>query len=298
MKTKIISLLLLLLVFISAAYLLTQHKKHQTLHVAIITPIEHPALKQIVSGFTKTLQEKFGKRIFIEVQNAQGDLSIQSTIIQNFSEQHPDLLVTVATQPTQMALQQTSKEQAILFLAASQTVLPSTQNSRKLAGIIDEVEMSTRAKLLQEVLPKLHKISVVYSLTDKILPEVQRLTELLGKKQITVQKLGIQKIADLYQIVTTISEDTDAIFILEDLLVTSGIQVLVKQADHIHRPLIASDETSVSKGASFALSVRQEEIGIQGAELAATILNTSTSARSTDIYRVEVVKKIQIFSTT
>lgn len=277
-------------------FLLTRPKPHEKTRIGVLVPVEHPALKKIVSGFESTITQSLGDRVSIEIKNAQGDAHLQAVLLQSFLDPPVDLLVTVTTQPTQMALQKADQKQPVLFLAARMDRLPlSLQKDRKLAGILDEIDLSMHLRLLKTVLPNLHKLTVVYSISDKILPEVEHLSSLLSRDHILLQKLGVQTVADLYQIKDSIEGDTDAILVLKDVVVTSGIEPLIKQAESLHKPLIVSDEASVSVGACFGLGVKEEDIGKQGAGVALRMLPQDGQVSTPDGPLIENVANIQVF---
>jgi putative ABC transport system substrate-binding protein len=89
---------------------------------------------------------------------------------------------------------------------------------------------------------------------------------------ITVHHLMVPTLADLYSVGHAIPKKTQAIFILKDNMIVSGISTLAKIAMDKHLPLITSDQGSVQEGAAIALGVHEREIGVQGAILTAKIL--------------------------
>lgn len=76
---------------------------------------------------------------------------------------------------------------------------------------------------------------------------------------------------------------------------TSGIEPLIKQAEFLHKPLIVSDEASVSIGACLGLGVKEEDIGKQGARVALRMLTQDGQASTPDGPPIENVANIQLF---
>ena len=64
----------------------------------------------------------------------------------------------------------------------------------------------------------------------------------------------------------------DAVVILKDNTVVTGVEALVKLCDSHHIPLMASDLDSPDKGAAFGYGVHERDFGIEGADKALQIL--------------------------
>jgi len=234
--------------------------------IGIVLPMEHAALDDIVEGFKQEINKAYQGPVTITVQNAHGDMNIQRAILQQFADQKVSLVVPVGTAATQMAVA-TVKKQPILSLAC---LCP--EQMPNMTGVRDEVKVATQLAFIHDFLPKLKKITLVYSNSEKVFDDVEQ-TVTIGKKLgITVQKLMIQALPDLYSVSRAIDKDSEAVFILKDHLIVSGIQTLAREAEKRHILVMTSDEGSIKSGGSFAIGVREQSIGEQGALLAANIL--------------------------
>lgn len=266
-----IFLLVASLALIAIWYFYPKTLDEKRLHVGIVLPIQHAALDDIVRGFQSELITKLGAdRVKISVQNALGDINLQKSAINKFLNEHVDLLVPVATGTTQMAINLSPEKQAILFLAANITPdSPSAQKMPELMGVIDEIPIETQIKYIRKALPNTKKISIVYSANDKIPGDAASFKKASEQEGIAVQELMIQNLSELYTVAGRIDRDAEAIFILKDNLVASGIQALVQQALKLKIPLITSDEGTNSQGGAFAIGVVEADIGRQGGQMAA-----------------------------
>ena len=78
-------------------------------NIGICQLVEHEALDAATQGFQDACEEKFGKdNVKFDVQNAQGEQAMCSTIINNFVSADVDLILANATLPLQTAAQATS----------------------------------------------------------------------------------------------------------------------------------------------------------------------------------------------
>jgi putative ABC transport system substrate-binding protein len=203
--------------------------------------------------------------------NAQGDPNIQRAIIQQLVREGCDLLMPIGTAASQMTVN-LAKEQKIICLAADiQTISPPKGSS--LTSLNDELSAKDSLSFLHDAFPKVKKITLLYSASEKVAKEVPLVLEAAKTQGIAVQKLMVQTQPELYTIGQAIAPDSEAIFILKDHLIVSGIQSVVKQAEKRFIPVMTSDEGSVISGAAFAIGVKEADIGREGAELAKEVLN-------------------------
>lgn len=282
--------------------------------IGILMPMDHMALREIVAGFQETLTQLSETPVEFKIQNAQGDMNLQCSIIQQFLSQKVDMIVPIGTTATQMTVKLAGRQQPIVSLAAlhprhastqagvqpQSTLKSPTEHQSKihekeqplmLTGVLDEIGPKRPLELLAQVIPSLKKITLVHSGSEKIFPEIEELMLYAKNKNLIVQKLMIQSLPEIYTISRLIDQDSQAIFILKDHLVVSGIKALVREANRKNIPVVATDEGSVKEGAAFALGVKERSIGEQGARLAHQVL----SGRPAHTLPLEVMNKLVVF---
>lgn len=247
-------------------------QKSRVKNIGIIVPIEHKAMDEIVAGFTETLRAISHDQLQFHIKNAQGDLNLQRAIIQQMRNEHYDMVVPIGTDATQMTVANIP-QQPIVSLAAGF----SQQDREKIslchiAVVHDEISSEKLITFIHLVYPAITRIVLIHSTADKIFPEVD--AAIISGKQlgIDIKRKMINNLIELYGVAKAIPSDAQAIFILKDSLVVSGISTLKTVAAKMHVPLITSDQGSVEEGAAFALGVHEREIGVQGAYLAHAIL--------------------------
>lgn len=234
--------------------------------------MQHQAMDEIVAGFKDTLQQNYPSKITFLIKNAQGDANLQRSILQQFKQQQVDLYVPIATQSTQMTLAMVH-DKPIVGVAAEYT---EVQRKRRvpcnITVVDDEIAVATQLQFMRKAIPNLKQITLVHSPSDKIMPEVAACIKYAKAHGFKVQDLMVQQLADLYIVSQRISPQSQAIFILKDSLIASGIRTLVKQAEISHIPVISSDDGTVQEGAAFAVGVKEYQIGVEGAKLATKVL--------------------------
>lgn len=259
--------------------------------IGILVPMEHKALSDIVAGFKDTILQNTKQPVEFIVQNAQGELALQNTIIQQFKGQDLDIIVPIGTTATQMTVKLV-KKQAILSLASLYSEKErQTNKNHNITGVHDEIGPIKPLELMQSVIPNLKKLALIHSHNEKIYPEIALLLPFAQKLGITVQDLTVQTLANLPSALHSIDTDVQAIFILKDHLIASGAPSIVKEARLRKIPFVAADEGSVHEGAAFALGVKERSIGEQGGLLALKIMQGSPIK---DL-PMEDIKTVEIF---
>ncbi|MGD9107847.1 MAG: ABC transporter substrate binding protein [Gammaproteobacteria bacterium] len=246
--------------------------KYPPIKVGVLVPMQHQAMDEIVAGFKNTLQQTYPGKITFLIKNAQGDANLQRSILQQFKQQHVDLYAPIATQPTQMTLAMVY-DKPIVGIAAEYTEAQRKHRVPCNVTVVDdEIAVATQLQFMRKVIPNLKQITLVHSPSDKITPEVADCIKYAKAHGFKIQDLMVQQLADLYMVSKQISADSQAIYILKDNMVASGIRTLIKQAEISHIPVITSDDGTVQHGAAFATGVKEYQIGVEGAKLAAVVL--------------------------
>lgn len=255
----------------AALFFYGMDNESSNLRIGIVLPVQHAALDDIVAGFQSELRVELGEQqVKISVYNAMGDINLQRSIISKLINDKVDLVVPVSTSTTQMTLQLVPSGQSVLFLAANITASSAaTQSKPALMGVIDEIPVSLQMQYLRAALPHLKKLSLIYSSSDKVYDDAESFLKSATQAGLTVQKLMVNNVAELYTVSQRVERSSEAIFILKDNVVASGVNALVQQASRLKIPLISSDEGSIKNGGTFALGVVEADIGRQGARMAA-----------------------------
>ncbi|MBS0351728.1 MAG: hypothetical protein JSR33_11200 [Proteobacteria bacterium] len=295
MKKILLSFILLLCCFLGFSTALAEKTHSDTKTVGIVLPLDHVALRAIVAGFEQTVSQQYPGKVKFEVDNAEHDLNIQRSIIQKFINQKVDLIVPVATAPTLMAIAMV-KNQPVLGLAAMvpDSVRQKSGMDNRVTAVRDEIDSSKQVAFMQAIVPNLKKFTLIYSADDKVIPEANNAIAIAKQAGIQVQPLMISALSELYGASRRIDKNSQAIFILKDNLVASGVNTLVMIANSQRIPLITSDEGTVAAGAVTALGVEEKQIGVEGGKLAAKILN----GQSLRDLPIQEISQLMIFINT
>jgi putative ABC transport system substrate-binding protein len=236
--------------------------------VAVLVPLQHEAMEQITSGIKLGLSDN---DVDITVQNAQGDSNIQLALMKQMKDSDDHIIMPIGTAACQMALAHITNKRVVCVATALQT----DKDKHPLAiSLNDEIPVAISIAKLKV----LHNIAVIYSANEKIAPEIEELKKYAKENNITLHLSMIQTLIDLPAAVKTAPGDVQAFLILKDHMVVSAVSVIAQEAARRSIPLIASDEGSVKSGATIAVGVKEQDIGIKSAEIVKSILEGTRPA--------------------
>lgn len=261
--------------------------KPKPIAIGILVPVTLPAMTQIVNGMETTVKAHYPNRLVkFLVKNAQGDINTQRSILQEFNSSDVNIVAPIGTAAAQMAIAMIRNKPIIGIAADHLKAEAKKANNSNVTGVNSRTSTKARLQFIQAVMPNLKKITVVYSTDSHVYSQVKQISAIAKQNHIAVQKLMVSQLSDLYGIGKNIAPNTQAIFILKDLLVVSGLNTLLQQASVRHIPVIASDDGSVSKGATFALGFSEYQTGVDAAKIAIQILN-GKKAGSIPVYMMK-----------
>lgn len=267
--------IMLIAVIIGVVFLMffLQSTDDNAIIINIIQPIQHRSMDEIVAGFSEVMEQNMHKRYIIRVENAQGDINLQRSILQKLHDNKPRLIVPIGGTATQMAMA-TLPNVPILGLATalSEQDRHPYQRTCHMATVHDEVTHETTFSFFQYALPQIKKIALVYSPSDRIVPAVAKAIAVAKEHGIEIFPVMAASLGELMITLNSAAKDAQALFVLKDLVIVSGMGTLAKFGEQRGIPVIASDEGSVMDGATFALTVKEKTIGKEGAWLAIHIL--------------------------
>ncbi len=250
------------------------NKAKPPIRIGIVEPLQHKAMDEIVSGFKQSLMANYKGVVTIKIENAQGDMNLQRAIIQKMQNANYDMVVPIGVAATQMTLSMIKNKPVVSLASDFSTEDRNKLKNCNIVAIHDEISAMQTLTFIRQVYPKITNILLVHSSADKVLPEVQK-TKNIGKQLgITITNAMINNLSELNNTTRqAIRSNTQLILVLKDSLIVSGTPTLVKIAIDKKLPLVTSDQGSVQDGATVALGVHENQIGIEGGNLAASILN-------------------------
>ncbi len=301
---KYILLVTLPIMFFGIVFFLRQHQSDADYRIAILLPVEHKAMDEIIAGFKETLAQKLS--CAFDVYNAHGDRVLLRTQAEHIVNEKYDLAMVVATQPAMIMREVLAQRGSALPVVATAVVEPVSHgiiasrhsSGNSLVTVIENQDIARyRQQLaaLQRVFP-VKKLLLVYGPNVTIDREKDLLVQTCHEAGITLTTIPVYAPHELAQKVGVAIAGHDAIIILKDTMVASCIEVLVAICARAAIPLYVSDLDSVAAGATFAYGEHERQFGIKTADLAYSILHdhqkpTEVESVSVDSYTFEINAK-------
>lgn len=274
---KKIFILMAAMAAVALCFLLLKDERGVKSKIALILPVEHQALTEMMEGFTEELKS-LEQDLEVIVQNAQGDPNLMKAMMNQAQRQSYKIIVTVGSEATLMA-QNTIKDIPLIGLDVTAAV---QQNQDNLTGT-RESSVEESFNILKLIKPTLKKVTVIHSASEKAVQQMKTLQDYAHQQGITVQLLMVQTMPELYTMRKQIAPDSEVLFIVKDHLVVSAVPTLLESAEELKIPLISCDEGSVKKGVALAFGVSESDIGRKGAQLAQKILKEGVSPKTLEM---------------
>ncbi len=258
-------------------FLATKVKSSSSFSVTVILPMEHVAMKEIVAGIEDQLKKE---NISVVVKNAQGDMNMMRTLIQQAVQQKVSVLIPVGTAASQMAL---NMHGTIPVIALAANISEDEAKKQNSYVVLDELSSEEIIGFVSRLID-LKKVALLSSTAEKVFQEVIEISKALESKHVTVNTQKAQTMVELFSIVKALPSDLSAIMILKDHMVVSGVETIVSS----NIPVIASDEGSVVKGATFAIGNKEYSCGEAGGELVLQLYKKEVPKTITKVEKVRL----------
>ncbi|MBB1512482.1 MULTISPECIES: ABC transporter substrate-binding protein [unclassified Tessaracoccus] len=269
----------------------------ESISVGIATIVSHPALDAAQQGFIDALAEAGyveGENAEFDLQNAQGDQSTLTNIANTFASSDYDGFLAIAT-PTAQSLANVITDRPIVFAAVTDPVEAGLVSSwdapdANITGVSDLNPMKEQLELIKEALPEVATVGIVYS-SGEVNSEVQvtEAEEAAGEMGIEIVSATVTNSSEVQQAAESL--DVDAYLIPTDNTVVSAAESLIQVAEQKQKPVFASDESTMERGAAAGLSVNYTQ---QGKDAAAVFLKLLEGTPASEI-AVETQKEFDLF---
>lgn len=267
-----------------------------TYTIGICQQMEHAALDAATEGFQDACRELFGEdNVEFDVQNAQGEQTMCSTIVNNFVSSDVDLILANATLPLQTAAQATSD---IPILGTSVTDYGSAlgiddwtgATGVNISGTSDLAPIEEQEDMLLELVPEAQTVGILYCSAESNSKYQAELFEAeLEADGISYKEYTAADSNEIQSVNQNAVEECDAIYIPTDNTMASNTQIINNICLPAKVPVIAGEEGICSGCGVATLSISYYDLGYQTGEMAYKIL-----AEGEDIASMEVETAAQV----
>ena len=250
----------------------------QTYTVGVCQLAQHPALDAATQGFVDALKAEFGDAIDIQVQNAGGEVTNCSTIINGFVSNGVDLILANATSPLTTAASATSD---IPILGTSVTDYASAlemdswtgTTGRNISGTTDLAPLDGQAAMLQELFPDAKTVGLLYcSAEANSQYQVDEMTKLLTDMGYTCTPFAFTDSNDVASVTQAACDASDVIYIPTDNKAAENTEAIANVVLPAGVAVVAGEQGICSGCGVATLSIDYYELGTITGQMAVKVL--------------------------
>ena len=278
---KLISLVLAAAMMLGAGSAVTaKAEEEKTYTVGICQLVQHAALDAATQGFMDALTEKLGDNVKFDLQNAQGETTMCSTIVTGFVANEYDLIMANATPALLAAVAATD---TIPILGTSVTDygaalaiddMDATKGTGiNVSGTSDGVPAQQYADTVLELVPDAKNVAVLYcSAEPNSVLQADQFVASMDEKGVKTTVYTFTDSNDIQAVVTTAVEGADAMYIPTDNTAASNMTIISNVCGGVNLPVICGEEGMCGAGGLATVSISYYDIGHVCGEMAYDIL--------------------------
>ena len=241
----------------------------QPLKVAIVQLVENGAFKDMREGFIARMRElgyTEDKMVFIE-KNASGDMSNLQTIAQSVIDEDVDLIVTIATPPTQTVVNLES-DIPVFFISVANPlgagVLTDMQKpDRNATGASNAIPIGENFKLAAKLTPDAKDFGLIYCTSQvNSVTTIENAKKYLSENGYTYKEAVVTTSSEVYEAaLSLIDQGVTGMFIPNDSVIQDAMDVIAQVAKDAKIPVYGSSAVMVNSGAFATISISDPQIG-------------------------------------
>ena len=247
--------------------------------VGICQQMTHDALDQATLGFKDALNEILGEGVVeFREQNAGGEQTNCTTIMNGFVSEGVDLILANATWPLQAAASATAD---IPILGTSVTDYATALNldnwtgtvGNNISGTSDLAPLDQQADMIQELFPDAETIGLLYcSGEPNSVYQIETISSYLEEMGYTCTPYAFTDVNDLSSVTQTACDNSDVIYIPTDNTAASNTETIANVVLAAGVPVVTGESGLCSGCGVATLSISYYDLGYTTGEMAAQIL--------------------------
>ena len=278
--------------------------------IGICQFMPHPALDQATKGFKEAVTKELGAdKVTFNEQNAAGEASNCSTIVNGLVSSKVDLIMANATPAVAAAYNAT---EVIPILGTSVTEYGAALGIKDFTGTVganisgtsDLANLDKQAQMILDWVPTAKKVALLYCSGEANSQfQVDKVAEYLKGKNIETKMFGFADTSDMMAVTTSACDYADVIYVPTDNTVANNATAIDSIARAAKTPIIAG-ESGICGGCGIAtLSIDYYDLGYATGMMAVKILRDGAditkmpieyAPKETALYNEEICKALGI----
>lgn len=296
---KVLSIIMTAAMLFTTCFALSSCGDDGTYTVGIVQQMPHAALDSATQGFKDALTEALGEdNVEFIFQNAQGESTSCTTIVNDFVTKNVDLIMANATTALQAAANGTS---TIPVLGTSVTEYGTALGIKDFNGLVgtnvsgtsDLAPLDEQATMLLELFPDTKKVGMLYcSAEPNSEYQVKKVAEYLEAKGVTCTNFPFADSNDVATVSKAAAAASDVLYIPTDNTAATCTQAINGAVLPTKTPIVGGD-AGICGGCGVAtLCIDYYDLGVATGKMAAKILKGEEKIEEMEIAYSETFSKV------
>lgn len=261
--------------------------------IGIVQLAEHPALDEATRGFKEFLTEKLGDKVQFNVQNAQGEQTNCTTIVNQFVSSKVDLIMANATNAVKAAREATSDipvvGTSVTDYVFSGLVASNEAPGANVTGASDMNPVNVQVDLMKTLCPTVKTVGIVINSGEENsaiqAEEAKTAFEAAG---FSVKIYTVADTNEIQTVVTAACNEVDAFYEPTDNLIASNVPTMSNITTAAGKPVICGEGGMCDSGFLATYAISYYELGRAAGEQAFNILVNGADPATTPIFFFDV----------
>ena len=278
--------------------------------VGVCQYMPHDSLDQSTQGFQDALMEALGEdKVVIKVQNAAGEISTCSTIVDGFLAEKVDLIMANATPALQAAVAATD---TIPVLGTSVTDYAAALGMSQWNGLVgsnvsgtsDLGPLDEQAAIIQELFPEAKTVGLLYcSAEPNSVYQIEIMEDSLTEMGYTCHRFVFNDANDLHSVTQAAVGAVDVMYMPTDNVAANYPETIGNVLLPAHIPLVTGEANSCRVAGVATVSIDYYELGYITGQMAAKVLTgegdisqmpIAYASGATKLYNAELCRQLFI----
>lgn len=261
--------------------------------IGIVQLGEHPALDEATRGFKEFLTEKLGDKVQFSVQNAQGEQTNCTTIVNQFVSSKVDLIMANATNAVKAAREATSDipvvGTSVTDYVFSGLVASNEAPGANVTGASDMNPVNVQVQLMKTLCPEVKTVGIVInSGEENSAIQAEEAKTAFEAEGFAVKIYSVADTNEIQTVVTAACNEVDAFYEPTDNLIAANVPTMSNITTAAGKPVICGEGGMCESGFLATYAISYYELGRAAGEQAFNILVNGADPATTPIFFFDV----------
>ena len=261
--------------------------------IGIVQLVEHPALDEATRGFKEFLTEKLGDKVQFSVQNAQGEQTNCTTIVNQFVSSKVDLIMANATNAVKAAREATSDipvvGTSVTDYVSSGLVASNEAPGANVTGASDMNPVNVQVQLMKTLCPEVKTVGIVInSGEENSAIQAEEAKVAFEAEGFSVKIYSVADTNEIQTVVTAACNEVDAFYEPTDNLIAANVPTMSNITTAAGKPVICGEGGMCESGFLATYAISYYELGRAAGQQAYDILVNGADPATTPIFFFDV----------